>query len=86
MFLPPSSAPESQKLVVKPDQLIKRRGKLGLILVNSDLKGVKEWVSQRIGKDTQVGRRTLPLLARPSGYLISVCLIPRSPVLLRLPT
>jgi ATP citrate (pro-S)-lyase len=41
-------------LVVKPDQLIKRRGKLGLIKVNTDLSGVKEWVSERMGKDQQV--------------------------------
>ena len=43
-----------QKLVVKPDQLIKRRGKLGLILVNADYSAVKDWIQQRIGKDTQV--------------------------------
>lgn len=55
--------PQHQKLVVKPDQLIKRRGKLGLILVNSDFNGVKDWVTQRLGKDTQVSQRILPLSA-----------------------
>lgn len=45
---------ETQKLVVKPDQLIKRRGKLGLILVNAEFNGVKDWVNQRLGKETQV--------------------------------
>ena len=45
---------------MKPDQLIKRRGKLGLILVNSDFNGVKDWVNQRLGKDTQVSQRILP--------------------------
>lgn len=49
---------ETQKLVVKPDQLIKRRGKLGLIKVNTDLKGVKAWIAERMGKDQQVGRAT----------------------------
>ena len=39
---------------MKPDQLIKRRGKLGLIKVNADLAEVKTWVSERIGRDTQV--------------------------------
>jgi len=39
---------------VKPDQLIKRRGKLGLIKVNADLAEVKMWVGERIGKDMQV--------------------------------
>uniref|UniRef100_V5I497 ATP-citrate synthase n=1 Tax=Ixodes ricinus TaxID=34613 RepID=V5I497_IXORI len=45
-----------QKLVAKPDQLIKRRGKLGLIHVNADLDSVHNWVKQRMGKETEVGR------------------------------
>uniref|UniRef100_A0A915L8H2 ATP citrate synthase n=1 Tax=Romanomermis culicivorax TaxID=13658 RepID=A0A915L8H2_ROMCU len=45
----------AQKLVVKPDQLIKRRGKLGLIKVNTDLDGVKEWVTARMNKDQKIG-------------------------------
>lgn len=44
----------TQKLVVKPDQLIKRRGKLGLIKVNVDLNEVKKWVAERIDQDVQV--------------------------------
>jgi ATP citrate (pro-S)-lyase len=47
-----------QKLVVKPDQLIKRRGKLGLIKVNAEFEEVKSWVEERMGKDQQVGRAT----------------------------
>uniref|UniRef100_T1J8J3 ATP-citrate synthase n=1 Tax=Strigamia maritima TaxID=126957 RepID=T1J8J3_STRMM len=43
----------NEKLVVKPDQLIKRRGKLGLIKVNVDLTGVKQWVTERMGKNVQ---------------------------------
>lgn len=43
-----------QRLVVKPDQLIKRRGKLGLIGVNLDLQGVKEWLKPRLMKETMV--------------------------------
>lgn len=46
----------SEKLVVKPDQLIKRRGKLGLIQVNADLPAVKDWIAHRIGKEFQVGK------------------------------
>ncbi|MPC18270.1 ATP-citrate synthase [Portunus trituberculatus] len=42
-----------QKLVVKPDQLIKRRGKLGLIKVGTDLAGVQSWVDERMNKDQQ---------------------------------
>ncbi|XP_065896652.1 ATP-citrate synthase-like isoform X2 [Dysidea avara] len=52
-----SSAPwiNTQKLVVKPDQLIKRRGKLGLIKVDANLAEVKEWLSQRMGNVLQIG-------------------------------
>lgn len=42
-------------MVVKPDQLIKRRGKLGLIAVNKNFAQVKEWVNERMGKDQTIG-------------------------------
>lgn len=44
----------THKLVVKPDQLLKRRGKLGLIKVNADLAEVKKWVNDRIDREIQV--------------------------------
>lgn len=43
-----------QKLVVKPDQLIKRRGKLGLIKAGVDLEGVKEWLKNKLGREFEV--------------------------------
>lgn len=43
-----------QSLVVKPDQLIKRRGKLGLVGVNLTLDGVKSWLKPRLGQETTV--------------------------------
>lgn len=49
---------KTERLVVKPDQLIKRRGKLGLIRVNANIEEVKTWVKERLGKDIQVGRAT----------------------------
>lgn len=45
---------KTDKLVVKPDQLIKRRGKLGLIGVNLDYPDVQKWINDRIGKEIQV--------------------------------
>ena len=42
-------------MVVKPDQLIKRRGKLGLVKVNTDLAGVKEFINKHMLKDIQIG-------------------------------
>lgn len=47
-----------EKLVVKPDQLIKRRGKLGLIKVNTDLSGVRAWIDERMNKIVKVDRAT----------------------------
>lgn len=49
---------KTEKLVVKPDQLIKRRGKLGLIKVNADLPIVQKWVEQRMNKEQRVGKAT----------------------------
>ncbi|KAG8179762.1 hypothetical protein JTE90_022938 [Oedothorax gibbosus] len=45
-----------ERLVVKPDQLIKRRGKLGLIKVNTDLSSARAWVDERMNKVTKVDR------------------------------
>ncbi|KAI9291672.1 ATP-citrate synthase [Neoconidiobolus thromboides FSU 785] len=42
------------KLVAKPDQLIKRRGKSGLLLLNADWAQVKEWLTQYAGKEVKV--------------------------------
>jgi len=47
---------QTQKLVVKPDQLIKRRGKLGLIKINADLADVKAWIAEKSNKDIEVGK------------------------------
>jgi ATP citrate (pro-S)-lyase len=43
---------KTTKLVVKPDQLIKRRGKMGLVKVDKDIAGVdevlKDWMHKEI--------------------------------------
>ena len=44
-----------QRLVVKPDQLIKRRGKLGLIKVNVDLNGAREWLADKMNEELEIG-------------------------------
>jgi ATP citrate (pro-S)-lyase len=44
----------SKKLVVKPDQLIKRRGKGGLLKLNCTWEEVKLWISERAGKEIEV--------------------------------
>ena len=49
---PPPSLP--QKLVAKPDQLLKRRGKLGLVKVNASYPEVQEWIGQRMEKELTV--------------------------------
>lgn len=47
---------KTERLVVKPDQLIKRRGKLGLIKVNADLSTVQKWVEQHMNKEQRIGK------------------------------
>ena len=42
------------KLVVKPDQLIKRRGKAGLIGVNLSWEEVQAWITERVNKTVRV--------------------------------
>lgn len=44
-----------QPLVCKPDQLIKRRGKLGLIGVKKNFEQVKQWIGERLNKDQKIG-------------------------------
>jgi len=40
----------TEKLVVKPDQLIKRRGKNKLILVDANFDQAKEWIEEKTKK------------------------------------
>lgn len=49
------------KLVAKPDQLIKRRGKAGLLKLNADWVDARQWIEERAGKKQQV--------EHVSGYL-----------------
>ena len=46
------------KLVVKPDQLIKRRGKSKLLLLDADWKDAEKWIKERICKPITVGTVT----------------------------
>lgn len=45
----------STALVVKPDQLIKRRGKSNLLLLNASWMEVKDWIIGQMGKEVQIG-------------------------------
>ncbi|ETN45215.1 uncharacterized protein HMPREF1541_10092 [Cyphellophora europaea CBS 101466] len=49
------------KFVAKPDQLIKRRGKSGLLALNKTWPEARAWIEQRAGKEQQV--------EHVSGYL-----------------
>lgn len=42
------------KLVAKPDQLIKRRGKSGLLALNKTWPEAKAWIAARAGKEQKV--------------------------------
>ncbi|MEM4728177.1 MAG: ATP citrate lyase citrate-binding domain-containing protein [Thermoplasmata archaeon] len=49
---------KSEKLVVKPDQLIKRRGKSKLLLLNATWEEAKNWIKERMGKEITVSNVT----------------------------
>jgi ATP citrate (pro-S)-lyase len=42
------------KFVAKPDQLIKRRGKSGLLALNKTWAESRKWIEERAGKEVQV--------------------------------
>lgn len=43
------------RLVVKPDQLIKRRGKHRLVLLDATWPAVKAWIAERAGQEATIG-------------------------------
>ncbi len=49
---------QSGRLAVKPDQLIGKRGKHGLILLDADFETVKKWVLERINTPVTIGQVT----------------------------
>ncbi|KAF8872503.1 ATP citrate lyase isoform 2 [Infundibulicybe gibba] len=69
------------KLVAKPDQLIKRRGKAGLLVLNKTWEEAKPWIAQRAGKPQKVESITgtlsnfivEPFLPHPSNAEYYVC-------------
>jgi len=73
---------DGQKFVAKPDMLIKRRGKSGLLKLNATWGQVREWISERAGKLQKVehvkGYLTVflvePFLAHPQDteYYINI--------------
>jgi len=48
----------NEKLVVKPDQLIKRRGKSKLLLLNANWKDAEKWIEERMNKPITIGNVT----------------------------
>lgn len=46
------------KFVAKPDQLIKRRGKSGLLALNKPWPVAKAWIAERAGKEQKVEHTT----------------------------
>jgi ATP-citrate lyase beta-subunit len=48
----------SERLVVKPDMIMGKRGKHGLLLLDADWNSVKKWLKENRGKDVTVGKVT----------------------------
>ncbi|XP_054770193.2 ATP-citrate synthase-like [Lytechinus pictus] len=44
----------SERLVVKPDQGLKRRGKLGLLKINTDIVTARQWIADKMEEELQV--------------------------------
>ncbi|KAF7331562.1 ATP citrate lyase isoform 2 [Mycena kentingensis (nom. inval.)] len=76
--------PSSTKLVAKPDMLIKRRGKAGLLGLNKTWDGpdgAKAWIKERAGKPVKVEHTTgtlttfivEPFLPHPSNTEYYIC-------------
>jgi ATP-citrate lyase beta-subunit len=47
---------ETEKLVVKPDQLFGKRGKNGLLYVNKAWDEAKDWIQERMNKEVTIGQ------------------------------
>ncbi|KAG8931643.1 citrate synthase [Tulasnella sp. 418] len=70
------------KLVAKPDQLIKRRGKAGLLALNKDWPDARAWIAERAGKPVKVESTTgtlntfivEPFLPHPAETEFYVCI------------
>jgi len=65
-----------QRLVVKPDQLIKRRGKLGLVGINLELQGVRDWVKTHLLKETVVSATHCSIPSHPVFSHSLFCWLP----------
>ena len=59
--------------MVKPDQLIKRRGKLGLIKVNVSYDDAIAWIGEKMGKEIQVSgfRAVLNIMFRKLARVLT---------------
>ncbi|UZJ53572.1 hypothetical protein CBS101457_002892 [Exobasidium rhododendri] len=70
------------KLVAKPDQLIKRRGKAGLLKLNADWPDARAWIAERAGKPQKVESVTgtlnnfivEPFVPHPANTEFYVCI------------
>ena len=58
------------RLVAKPDQLIKRRGKAGLLALNKTWDEAKPWIAQRAGKPQQVCFRCSTLRCPQNMFIL----------------
>ena len=47
-----------EKLVIKPDQLFGKRGKLGLVLLNADFQQIKHYLQLHLNREITIGKAT----------------------------
>ncbi|KAF9943473.1 glutathione synthetase ATP-binding domain-like protein, partial [Mortierella alpina] len=63
----------THKLVAKPDQLIKRRGKSGLLLLNADWAEARAWIAKHAAKDV-LTFLVEPFIPHPSNTEYYICI------------
>jgi ATP-citrate lyase beta-subunit len=79
-----------KRLVIKPDQIIGKRGKNNLILLNAELQDVKKWIKHNMGETITIGGITgelntfiiEPFIPKNDEYYVAIKSEPTSDIIL----
>ena len=79
-----------KRLVIKPDQIIGKRGKNNLIFLNAELPDIKKWLKHNMGKTITIGGTTgelntfiiEPFIPKNDEYYVAIKSEPTSDIVL----